>query len=136
MKNDRYAAMRSSMTQNLWVIQYYINGMKRNTVSFFTVIQIVSLYPFSEFINRHSLPQIRKLAQMINPDDNTLEKELNLKMHEYICIDSPVMFSIWCMDVIFDWSTVFEPRFDWIKPEKHETYKFAIPLRSNKTKFL
>ena len=51
--------------------------MKRNTVSFFTVIQIVSLYPFSEFINRHSLPQIRKLAQMINPDDNTLEKELN-----------------------------------------------------------
>ena len=65
------------MTQNLWVIQYYINGMKRNTVSFFTVIQIVSLYPFSEFINRHSLPQIRKLAQMINPDDNTLEKELN-----------------------------------------------------------
>ena len=51
--------------------------MKRNTV--FTVFQIVSLYPFSEFINRHSLPQIRKLAQMINPDDNTLEKELNLK---------------------------------------------------------
>ena len=45
----------------------------------FTVFQIVSLYPFSEFINRHSLPQIRKLAQMINPDDNTLEKELNLK---------------------------------------------------------
>ena len=65
------------MTQNLWLIQYYINGMKRNTV--FTVFQIVSLYPFSEFINRHSLPQIRKLAQMINPDDNTLEKELNLK---------------------------------------------------------